>query len=164
MTGNNEWDTEVYKDLKKFYSKWNLGAGFFQTLYVFLAVLAIIAPLAVVAFSTTSTTATPVTATPAVIDIKTTFEIFLNKLINLSPIIWMRFFAFAGAVSIGLINSINFEEKAQNFRKASDHLYLAILRRQINEVTETQLVESFHEAQEMIGSWKFKPPKNTVKP
>lgn len=181
MSVTTEWNTEVYKSLHSFYSKWNFGAGFYQVLYVCLSILAIVAPLAVVAFSTTSTPSTtqaiipPKQATPSTTpptQAMPTSSAVDNKIIlahpnsiqmNFSSINWMRFFAFAGAVSIGLINSINFEEKAQNFRNASDHLYLGLIRRQTNEFDENQLVESFHEAQELIGTWKFKPPKNTDK-
>lgn len=121
-------NTEPYKKLQKFYNRWNFGASFYQTLYVFLAIIAVCAPLAVAAFTT------------ELGDLRT------------------RIMAFVGSLSIGLINAINFEEKGQNFRRASDHLNHALISRQSGDFTAEQLNEAFREAQQMIGSWKYTPP------
>lgn len=128
MKGISDWNTEPYKKLQKFYNHWNFGASFYQSFYVLLAIIAVCAPLAVAAF------------TSELGDFRT------------------RVLAFVGSVSIGLINAINFEEKAQYFRRASDHLNHGLISRQSGDFTTEQLNEAFKEAQQMIGAWKYIPP------
>jgi hypothetical protein len=119
----------LFAEVKNFRHTCNLSANFFRFLHTSLGVFALGASLIVATFTSE-----------------------LGEL-------YTRIFAFMSALSLGVINSINIEEQANNFRRASRHLDVGLTRFLGGLSTDEELFQVYQEAKSMLGHWQFRFPR-----
>jgi hypothetical protein len=116
---------EVLNEMQKKLQTWHRAALIWQTLHICLALIALASSLAVA-----------------------TFTIELGDFLT-------RVVAFAGALCLGILSSVNIGPKANNFRSAWRVLNVAICRHKANtEYSVDDLIANYKLAEEIIGDWK----------
>ncbi|MDZ8050568.1 MAG: hypothetical protein RMX68_011375 [Aulosira sp. ZfuVER01] len=115
--------------MQRYQRTWNLGANCLQFAHISLGILAISSSLIVATFT--------------------------HELGDF----YTRIFAFISALSFGVVNSINLGEKANNFRRATRHLNVGLMRFLGGLSSEQELIDTYKECEDIISDWKFVPPR-----